>query len=127
VKLPLHVDPKSPLPLYAQLERAIRQAVVAGTLKVGDQLPTVRQFAVDLCINANTVAKVYAVLERDGLLETRRGIGTFIARTEPAPSRRDHGKRLGEFVQKTLAEAQQEGFTLEELIEHFNSIQRKSL
>jgi GntR family transcriptional regulator len=125
VKPPLTVDPKSPLPIYAQLERAIRQAVVAGILKVGDQLPTVRQLAVDLSINANTVAKVYASLERDGLLETHRGVGTFVVRTLPALSRRDHLKRLEEFVAKTLSEAQREGFTLEELIEYFKSIQRR--
>jgi GntR family transcriptional regulator len=125
VKLPLTVDLKSPLPIYAQLERAIRQAVVAGILKLGDQLPTVRQLAVDLSINANTVAKVYASLERDGLLETRRGVGTFIVRIQPAPSRRDRLKRLEEFVAKTLSEAQREGFTLEELIEYFKSIQRR--
>ena len=63
--------------MHAQLERGIRSAIAAGRLKAGDQLPTVRQLAVDLRVNANTVAKVYAHLERSGVLETRRGVGTF--------------------------------------------------
>ncbi len=72
------IDVNDPTPLYAQLERAIRVAMATGRLNVGDKLPTVRQLAVDLKINANTVAKVYGELERSGVLETRRGVGTFI-------------------------------------------------
>src|SRR6478736_5997957 len=74
----LTVDPADPTPLYAQLERGIRAAIAAGRLKPGDRLPTVRQLAVELRINANTVAKVYAELERAGVLATQRGIGTFV-------------------------------------------------
>ena len=69
------IDENDPTPLYAQLERAIRVAIATGRLNVGDKLPTVRQLAVDLKINANTVAKVYGELERSGVLETRRGVG----------------------------------------------------
>ena len=67
------IDPRDPTPIYAQLERALRAAIATGRLAAGDQLPTVRQLAVDLRINANTVARVYAELERAGVLETRRG------------------------------------------------------
>jgi GntR family transcriptional regulator len=73
----LKVDPKDPTPLYAQLERAIVAAIATGQVPAGAQLPTVRQLAVDLRVNANTVAKVYTHLERTGVLETRRGVGTF--------------------------------------------------
>ena len=69
------IDEKDPTPLYAQLERAIRVAIATGRLNVGDKLPTVRQLAVDLKINANTVAKVYGELERSGVLETPAGGG----------------------------------------------------
>ena len=81
------VSAADPTPLYAQLERAIRAAIATGRLRASDQLPTVRQLAVDLRINANTVAKVYAELERAGVLETRRGVGTFvrIGKTESRP------------------------------------------
>src|SRR6266545_4775206 len=72
-----HIDTEDPTPIYAQLDRAIRFAIATERLRIGEQLPTVRQLAVDLKINANTVAKVYAELERVGILETRRGVGTF--------------------------------------------------
>src|SRR6266487_4180746 len=99
------IDAKHPTPLYAQLERSIRFAIATGKLRIGDQLPTVRQLAVDLRINANTVAKVYAELERAGVLETRRGVGTFVcARQFEATSRQDHEKQLRELVDRFLAE-----------------------
>ena len=78
------IDPRDPTPIYAQLERALRAAIATGRLAAGDQLPTVRQLAVDLRINANTVARVYAELERAGVLETRRGVGSFITATPRA-------------------------------------------
>src|SRR4030081_3439553 len=111
-----HIDSNHPTPLYAQLERSIRFAIATGKLGIGEQLPTVRQLAVDLRINANTVAKVYAELERAGVLETRRGVGTFVSAT-PAQARppREHERRLRAFVTKVLAEADASGFTLDEL------------
>src|ERR671914_1165066 len=72
------VNARDAMPLHAQLERSIRVAVASGRLRPGDQLPTVRQLAVALRVNANTVAKVYSHLERSGALETRRGVGTFV-------------------------------------------------
>src|SRR3982751_5390736 len=75
------IDPRDPTPIYAQLERALRAAIATGRLGGGEQLPTVRQLAVDLRINANTVARVYAELERAGVIETRRGIGSFVTAT----------------------------------------------
>jgi GntR family transcriptional regulator len=77
----MRVDPKDPTPLYAQLEREILAAIATGHLPTGSQLPTVRQLAVDLRVNANTVARVYTQLERAGVLETRRGVGTFVVGT----------------------------------------------
>ena len=77
----MRVDPKDPTPLYAQLEREILASIATGHLPAGSQLPTVRQLAVDLRVNANTVARVYTQLERAGVLETRRGVGTFVVGT----------------------------------------------
>ena len=100
------VDPVDPTPLYAQLDRSIRAAIAAGRLRVGDRLPTVRQLAVELRINANTVAKVYAELERAGVLATQRGIGTFV-RDSPTPAalaaRRDHTRELRPLVDRLAA------------------------
>src|SRR5213593_3414906 len=93
------IDQRDPTPIYAQLERGLRAAMATGRLRPGDQLPTVRQLAVDLRINANTVARVYAELERAGVLETRRGVGSFVsigrAAARPAEEKQ---RRLREFV-----------------------------
>jgi GntR family transcriptional regulator len=111
------IDQADRTPVYAQLERGIRSAIAAGRLAVGDQLPTVRQLAVDLRVNANTVAKVYAYLERAGVLETRRGVGTFIAAQTPTPQedalRRSELNRL---VDRFLAELSHHGFRVEDVV-----------
>ena len=114
----LQVDPKDPTPLHAQLERAVRVAIATGRLRPGDQLPTVRQLAVDLRVNANTVAKVYVALERDGVVETKRGVGTFIAE---AQKRRTHAgqreRQLAALADRFLAEAATQGFSSRELMQ----------
>src|ERR671926_1751191 len=97
------IDPRDPTPIYAQLDRALRAAIATGRLQPGDQLPTVRQLAVELRVNANTVARVYAELERDGVLETRRGVGTFVsARQYTVTHRAEHEKHLTELVDRFL-------------------------
>ncbi len=112
------VDPRDRTPIYAQLERALRAAIATGRLTTGDQLPTVRQLAVELSVNANTVARVYAELERAGILETRRGVGTFVTATPTkAHPPKQHEKRLRTFVTRLLADATAAGFTLEDLLE----------
>ncbi len=100
------IDPKDPTPLYAQLDRAIRSAIATGRLRARDQLPTVRQLAVDLRINANTVARVFGELERAGVVETRRGVGTFI-KAKPADelSADERDRRLASLADRFLAEA----------------------
>ena len=115
----LHLDPHDPLPLYAQLERAIKLAIATGTFPVGGQLPTVRQLAVDLSVNANTVAKVYAELERQGLVTTRRGVGTFV-QAEPVTStalpRAQRRIQLCRLAERFLAETISQGFDPQELL-----------
>src|SRR6266508_5577162 len=93
------IDPHDATPIYAQLERGLRAAIATSRLRPGDQLPTVRQLAVELQVNANTVARVYAELERAGVIETKRGVGSFISGT-PAQAHppRDHERRLRVFV-----------------------------
>jgi GntR family transcriptional regulator len=111
------IDARDRTPIYAQLDRGLRAAIVTGRLRSGDQLPTVRQMAVELQVNANTVARVYAELERDGVLETRRGVGSFVAATPGvARSATEHIKRLRAFVTRVLADAAGGGFTCDELI-----------
>jgi GntR family transcriptional regulator len=97
----------------------IRAAIAARRLRPGDQLPTVRQLAVTLRVNANTVARVYVQLERDGVLQTRRGVGTFIAEpsmrtTQLGDQARQH--ELQRLVQDLLAEAGTLGFSTEDVV-----------
>jgi GntR family transcriptional regulator len=116
------VDARDSTPIYAQLDRGLRAAIASGRLSPGDQLPTVRQLAVDLRVNANTVARVYADLERAGILETRRGVGSFVRATAAeARSPDEHQRRLRAFVTRMLADASAAGFTAEELIDHITA------
>src|SRR5205814_10586903 len=111
------VDTKHPTPIYHQLDRSIRFAIATGRLGIGDQLPTVRQLAVDLRVNANTVAKVYSELERNGVVETRRGVGTFVAETPPAhPQERVSREALRDFAARVLERAAARGFSRQEFI-----------
>jgi GntR family transcriptional regulator len=120
------INPSDPTPLYAQLDRAIRLGISIGRLSPDAQLPTVRQLAVDLCINANTVAKVYRDLERAGIVETRRGIGTFIKASAPmAMSKAEQDRMLTVLADRFLAEAATQGFSADQLSAHLEKRLRK--
>jgi GntR family transcriptional regulator len=111
------IDPRDATPIYAQLERGLRAAIATNRLRPGDQLPTVRQLAVELRVNANTVARVYGELERAGVIETRRGVGSFISAT-PAQAHppRDRERRLRTFITRILADADAAGLTIDDLL-----------
>lgn len=120
----LRVEPKDPTPLYAQLEREIVAAIATGALPAGTQLPTVRQLAVELRINANTVARVYTQLERMGVLETRRGVGTFVAGRLPKQAI-DHEVRdqaLGVAARRYLAAAVAAGASAADALAHLEAV-----
>jgi GntR family transcriptional regulator len=122
-----HIDTKHPTPLYHQLERSIKFAIATGKLRIGEQLPTVRQLAVELKINANTVAKVYAELEKSGVLQTRRGVGTFV-HDRPAEvtfNRRDRERHLRELTDHFIAETHSRGFSINEVIEHLEGRRKR--
>jgi GntR family transcriptional regulator len=120
------IDPRDATPIYAQLERALRAGIATGRLRPGDQLPTVRQLAVDLRINANTVARVYAELERAGVLETRRGVGSFISAT-PAQAHppRERDRRLRAFATRVLADADAAGFTIDDVMAALSAVRQE--
>jgi GntR family transcriptional regulator len=120
------VDPKDATPLHAQLERSIRVAIASRRLQPGDQLPTVRQLAVELRINANTVGKVYTHLERSRVLETRRGVGTFIA-DAPESDRNQQARdaELRALAARFLAEASARGFSATELRRELQTIAKE--
>jgi GntR family transcriptional regulator len=80
-----HLDTRSGVPTYLQLAQQVRQAVRLGILRPGDQLPTVKEVVSSLAINPNTVLKAYRELDREGVVEGRRGVGTFVATVPDAP------------------------------------------
>jgi GntR family transcriptional regulator len=125
----IRIDPRDPLPLYAQLERAIKLAIATGQMHVGEQLPTVRELAVKLKVNANTIARVYAELERQGVLQTKRGVGTFVhsdaPHGRPLP-RAERTQLLRELAERFLKEATAHGFTAREVIQQLERLWSKS-
>jgi GntR family transcriptional regulator len=86
----LHLNTKSGVPPYLQIAQQIRQALVAGVLRPGDQLPTVKEVVTQLAVNPNTVFRSYRELEHEGLIEGRPGSGTFVLRRPPGPSPAQH-------------------------------------
>ena len=113
------IDSRDPTPLHAQLERGIRVAIATQRLRPGDQLPTVRQLAVDLRVNANTVARVYLALEREGVLATKRGVGTFVTEHVPKSAHEEHRKRrLNALIDRFLTESTALGYSQDEVTEH---------
>lgn len=115
------VDSADATPIYAQLDRAIRTAIATGKMPIGARLPTVRQMAVDLAVNANTVAKVYAQLERDGVLETQRGVGTFVReRSSPEVSKAHRERELRQLTRRFINDGAVLGFTINELVKQLH-------
>jgi GntR family transcriptional regulator len=103
-----HLDQRSGIPTYLQLVQQVRQAIRLGILRPGDQLPTVKEVVGDLAINPNTVLKAYRDLDREGLVEGRRGIGTFVTHGTP-PRPPDELKALRTGLQKWIDRAHAAG------------------
>ena len=96
MELTLDIEKGSAVPIYAQLSEQIRLLIRRGVLKPGDSMPTVRMLAVELGINANTVARIYRDLQNEGLLRLERGVGTFVAEM-------DEGRAVGEGDFRSIA------------------------
>ncbi len=116
-----HVDPTDPTPVEVQLVRTIRAAVGAGVLEPGDRLPTVRQLAVELRVNANAVGKAYEELARQGVLEDRPGVGTRVRSAREAVRREELYLELCALEDSFLREAAALGFSLDDVIIHLDS------
>jgi GntR family transcriptional regulator len=110
------LDMRSGVPLYRQLIDQVQAAIAAGLLVPGDQLPTVRQLAVDLEINPNTVMRAYREMEIRGILDTQQGTGTFVAQQTIDRDALEHSRGLEQLVEEFAARAGAGGFNLEELM-----------
>jgi GntR family transcriptional regulator len=119
------LDPRSGVPVYRQIIDQVLGGIAAGSLKAGDQLPTVRQLAVDLAINPNTVVRAYRELEIREVLATQQGTGTFITEKKPQPDDLERRRRLSQLAGDLLARAGAEGITLQELVDYFNELQNE--
>ena len=119
------VDEASGVPFYLQLKEQLLHAISRGQLKTGDQLPTVRELAMDLTINPNTVNRAYAELEREGLLKSRRGRGTFVAEAVKRADASTHALRLSYIARRALGEARAYGFTPKEVLRAVASAARE--
>lgn len=116
------LDLHSGVPVYRQLIDQVRGGMASGTLNPGDQLPTVRQLAVDLAINPNTVMRAYRELELGGLLETHQGTGTFISNKKLEKKTAERERQLSQMAGEFAARAGAAGFTLEELIDRLGEL-----
>ena len=110
------LDGRSGVPVYRQLIDQVNSAIASGRLGPGDQLPTVRQAAVDLAINPNTVIRAYRELEIRGILTTQQGTGTFVTDAQVEESKVERERRLTRLIDEFAARAGRESFTIEELI-----------
>ncbi|HJX00095.1 MAG TPA: GntR family transcriptional regulator [Terriglobales bacterium] len=114
------LDLHSGVPVYRQIIDQVMGGIATGALTAGDQLPTVRQLAVDLSINPNTVIRAYRELEIRGVLETQQGTGTFISHKKPPRDDAERHRRLDQLVGEFVARAGSAGFTVEELLEQLH-------
>lgn len=111
------IDAKSGVPFYRQIIEQVKYGIARGNLNTGDQLPTVRQLAVDLSVNPNTVVRAYRELEIEGMLETHQGSGTYVGERKPAIDRLESQRLLDQIVTEMLARASSYGFTLDDILE----------
>jgi GntR family transcriptional regulator len=111
------IDQRSSTPIYQQLVEGVKQAVARGILIQGEKLPSVRELAARITINPNTIAKAYQELEREGVIETLRGRGTFVAVQEIKASEGEKKRVICEMAEKILVEAYYLGLTQDELLD----------
>jgi GntR family transcriptional regulator len=119
----LKLDVKSGVPFYRQIIDQVKSSIATGALEPGDRLPTVRQLAVELSINPNTVARAYTELELTGLVETQMGSGTYVGQRAVERDDLERRRLLNQLCQEFLSKVSTHGFSLDNVLENLN--QRK--
>lgn len=113
----VHVNASSGVPIYVQIETQVKNAVAAGALKKGEALPSVRKLAVELRVNPNTVARAYQELERDGVIGTIPGGGSYVAGNTPRFLKSEKLRRLQPYARQIAVEGTQLGLDEREIME----------
>lgn len=121
----LQIDLKSGVPFYRQIIDQVKSAMAMGQVEPGDRLPTVRQLAVQLSINPNTVSRAYTELELTGLVETQMGSGTFISHKEVSRDDMERRRMLDQLCQEFLSKASTYGLTIDEIMENLEQRKRR--
>lgn len=121
----ISIDPKSGVPLYRQIIESVNFAIARGDLGPGDKLPTVRQLAVDLEVNPNTVIRAYREMELRGVLDTQQGSGTFVTDDRPQIDGLERRRMLDQILTELLARASGYGFTLDEVLDGLHQLKEE--
>jgi GntR family transcriptional regulator len=123
LSISIQLDLKSGVPFYRQIIDQVKSAIATGRVGPGDRLPTVRQLAVDLSVNPNTVSRAYTELELTGLVETQMGSGTFVGQKPVQQDDVERRRLLDQICQELLSRASSHGFTLDDILHNLQ--QRK--
>jgi GntR family transcriptional regulator len=113
---------KSGVPIYYQIYEQIKHLIAIREMAEGMKMPTIREMAIDLEINPNTVAKAYTELQREGFIKTDQGIGTFVANPKQSLGSKEREIKLEGIINTMLAETFKYGFTTDEIIKYLNNI-----
>lgn len=124
--LQIRVDSKSAVPAYEQIKRAIKLAILSRHLKEGDQLMTLREMALKLTVNPNTIIKVYDQLENEGFIYSRPGAGYYV-RLDRAKFSRSNHELFKEVTQNYIAEALQLGYSAEQMLQEIVALTNASI
>ena len=121
----VQLDVKSGVPFYRQVIDQVKAAIATESISPGDRLPTVRQLAVDLSINPNTVSRAYTELELTGLVETQMGSGTFVGNRLVKPDDVEQRRMLDQLCQEFLSRASTLGFTLDDVLQNLEQRRKR--
>jgi GntR family transcriptional regulator len=123
--LDIRLDLKSGVPFYRQIIDQVKAAIATESISPGDRLPTVRQLAVDLSINPNTVSRAYTELELTGLVETQMGSGTFVGNRKVERNDVEQRRVLDHLCQEFLSRASTHGFTLDDVLQNLEQRRKR--
>ncbi len=101
----MKIDATDGVPLYLQIAKEIKHSIAVGSLRPGEQIPSVREIALQITVNPNTVAKAYRELETQGIVETRRGTGTFVSNEVFAISEEERSRIVSNLIDRVVDEA----------------------